>query len=200
MAHGHWLRVGLIARNAASVGPPGPLVPGGDCKPQAGAVGSAQSAGTSTCTNAALEMASARPVVESRIRNLTAAGSWRGFCHVSTQDPSPDEYENETRKGARSSTTGSVNFNWLVETAASPNGANGVRVRTSAIPWRSELSAIRTTSRPGAVLGPTADRTSVTADAVPSKIGNWDPRFGVMNSDADRSAARRSKATANSSL
>src|SRR5215468_9435256 len=145
-------------------------------------------------------MANVRPVVESRIRNRTAAGSWLAFCHVSDQDPSPAEYENETRNGARSNTTGSVKFNWLAETSPSPNGANRVRVRTSAIPWRSVLSANLTTSRPGSVLGPTADRTSVTLDAPPSKIGSLDPRLGVMDSAADRSAARRLSATANSSL
>ncbi|HWN51225.1 MAG TPA: hypothetical protein VNO18_15650 [Xanthobacteraceae bacterium] len=49
-------------------------------------------------------------------------------------------------------------------------------------------------------MGPTADRTSVTAEAEPSKIGSLVPRFGVMNSAADRSAARRFNATVNSSL
>src|SRR5215470_16562018 len=145
-------------------------------------------------------MANVRPVVESRIRNRTAAGSWLAFCHVSDQDPSPAEYENETRKGARSNTTGSVMFSWLVETSLSPNGAYGVLVRTNATPLRSTASAIRTTSRPGSVLGPTADRTSVTADAEPSNSGILVARFGVMNSAADRSAASRFNATVNSSL
>src|SRR5262249_55018890 len=55
------------------------------------------------------------------------------------------------------------------------------------------------TSRPGPVLGPTAVRTSVTEVAEPSNIGILVPRFAVMNSAADRSAARRFNATVNNS-
>ena len=47
------------------------------------------------------------------------------------------------------------------------SGANGIFERTRTVPFRSEVSTIRTTSRPGREFGPKAVRTSMTPNAVP---------------------------------
>ena len=81
-----------------------------------------------------------------------------------------------------------------------PSGVNGFVALTKIGSPLFVIAAMRMISRPGRALGPTAVRTRVTENSVPSNSGVLVSRFGVMNSDAPRSAMSWSSAILTSSL